>query len=174
MSITKDKPHFLHACLLGILAIGFAMFLSSGLAWDLTAIASKTILDIANIDSSYSSSIFTVFISLLNGSNIGFMVLAECSGLVSVAIFSFIFVFTIGLLSGPLLTKITWFIVGICVGLLWNIGRLAFVMGVAYQFGLDAFFWFHYIVGPSIDFIWVVSVWTLAMSRLRYRKAVSL
>lgn len=169
---SKEKPHFTDALILGVLAIIFAVLLASGYTWDMTARASKSILDLANIRTTYFSPILTIYARLLDGSTVGFQILLECSGLISVAIFSFIFVFTIGLLKGLLRTKITWFLLSLGVGLIWNVNRLAFVIAVAYRFGLDAFFVVHYILSPSIDFIWIVTMWVLSMSRLRNSKVM--
>lgn len=150
------------------------MFLITGYTWDLTARASKSLLDLANISTNYVGSMYMIFVRLLDGSTIGFKILVECSGLISVAIFSVLFVFTVGLLRGSLRAKVTWLILGIVVGLIWNIVRLAFVIGIAYRFGLDAFFLFHYILSPSIDFVWIVSMWALGMSRLKKTRMVTL
>ena len=172
MSFFKEKPNLVHGFVLGLVAVLFSVFLITGDAWNLTARAAKSILDLANVNTYYFDSVTTIFLRLLDGSNVGFQILAECSGLISVAAFSIIFIFTVGLLRGSLLTKAFWFIVSICVGLIWNISRLALALGVAYQFGIVTFFVFHYILSPSVDFIWVVSMWALAMSRLRSKMVV--
>ena len=174
MSTMKEKPRLVHAFILGLLATVFSLFLATGYTWALTARASRSLLNLASISTNYLDSTFTIFVRLLDGSSVGFKILIESSGLISVAIFCFIFVFTIGLLHGSLRTKITWLVLGIAVGLLWNVVRLAFTIGIAYRFGLGAFFLFHYLLSPSIDFIWIVSMWALAMSRLRKTKVVTL
>jgi exosortase/archaeosortase family protein len=169
-TIIKEKPFFRHALVIGLLASIFCGLLALGYTWDLTARAAKMILDQANIRTYYFAPSYLVYVRLLDGSVVGFQILIECSGLLTVAIFSFIYVFTIGLLRGSLKTKLTWFILSMCVGLLWNVNRLAFVIAIAYRFGLDAFFFVHYILSPSIDFIWIVSMWVQAMSRLGSKK----
>ena len=171
MEVFKEKPRYSDALALGLLAIALCSLLVVGYAWDMAAKASVGLLYLANIKTYYLAPLPTVFMRLLDGSTVGFQILVECSGFVSVAIFSFLFVFTVGLFKGRLRTKIVFFILSIVIGLIWNVNRLAFVMAVAYRFGLGAFFVVHYIVSPTIDFLWIVAMWSLTMSRLRIETA---
>ncbi|MFQ6095801.1 MAG: exosortase/archaeosortase family protein [Candidatus Bathyarchaeia archaeon] len=164
---TREKPAFTHALIHGALAVCTALFLTSHYAWDLTARAAAGILNLAHVKTVYISPLSPMQVKLMDGTLACFHVLLECSGLVTVAIFSFIFTFTIGLLKGSLLNKIVWFLLSIGIGVLWNINRLAFVIIVAYNFGLSTFSFTHYLVGPFIDFLWVVSMWSLGMSWTR-------
>jgi len=163
----KTKPMFRHAFIQGLLALVFALFLATGYAWDLIGKASAWILNGVGVRADYVSPLYLAYVQLLDGTLVGFQVLIQCSGLVTVAIFSFIFAFTIGLLRGSLSIKIVWFLLSVCVGFLWNINRLVFVIIIAYYFGLSAFSFAHYILGPFVDFLWVVMMWSLAMSQLR-------
>ena len=111
-----------------------------------------------------------MYVRLMNGTLSCFNILLECSGLITVAIFSFISTLTIGLLKGSLLKKMVWFILSVTVGLFWNINRLVVVIIIAYRFGLSTFSFTHYFLGPFIDFVWVVSMWALGMSSMQRKE----
>ena len=166
MTAGKEKPVFHHAAIQASLALAFASFLSSGQSWDLIARTCISILNFAGIQSSYVSPLYLIYIRLLDGMVVGFEVLVECSGLITMLVFAFISCFTIGLLKGALTRKLIWFILSVAIGFVWNIGRLASVMAVAYYYGLPAFSFIHYIFAPTIDFIWIVSLWAVGMSWL--------
>jgi len=163
----KKKPRFKHALILVLLAVAFTLFLVSGYAWDLIGKTTTWILNSVGIRADYVSPLYLIYVKLIEGSLVGFQVLVECSGLVTVAIFSFIYTFTIGLLKGSILNKVLWFLLSIGVGFIWNINRLAFVIIITYNFGLSAFSSIHYLIGPFIDFLWVTTMWSLSMSRLK-------
>ena len=163
----KTKPVFKHALVLGPLASAVALFLATGYAWDLIGKTTTWFLNAIGFSVYYLSPLRLASVQLLDGTIAGFHVLIQCSGLVTVAIFSFIYIFTVGLLKGSLLNKITWFLLSISVGFLWNINRLTLVVIIAYNFGLSAFSFAHYILGPFVDFLWIIVMWSLSMSRLR-------
>ena len=163
----KEKPEFLHAAVQLAFAFALAAFLASGYAWDLIAHAAASILEAAGIQTSYVSRLFLMYVRLLDGSVVGFLVLLECSGLITLLIFAFISSLTIGLLKGSLKTKLVWFLMSMSVGFMWNLFRLASVIAVAYSFGIPAFEFIHYVLAPTIDFVWIVSSWALGMSWLK-------
>jgi len=163
----KEKPAFHHAAIQVSLALVFALFLVSGQAWDLMARICTAALDYAGIQNEYVSPLYLIYVRLLDGTVVGFEVLVECSGLISLLVFSFISAFTIGLLRGALATKLIWFILSLGAGILWNLGRLISVIAVAYHFGLPAFSFVHYILAPAVDFVWIVSLWAVGMSWLK-------
>jgi len=163
----KEKPKFLHAAVQLVLTFILAAFLASGYAWDIIARAAVSMLDAAGIQAAYVSRLFLMYVRLLDGNVVGFQVLLECSGLVTLLIFAFISSITIGLLSGSLKIKIAWFLLSASVGFIWNLCRLAAVIGVAYSFGIPAFEFLHYVLAPTIDFVWIVSLWALGMSWLK-------
>jgi len=166
-SSVKEKPEFLHAGIQLTIAFALAVFLASGYAWDIIARITANILDIAGIQTAYVSRLFLIYVRLLDGNVAGFLILSECSGLITLLIFAFISSLTIGLIRGSLKIKILWFLLSISVGLIWNLCRLASVIAVAYNFGIPAFEFVHYIFAPTIDFVWIVSLWSLGMSWLR-------
>jgi len=161
------RPAFKHAVVLGLLALGVALFLASANAWDLIGKGTTWLLNGIGVRADYVSPLFLIYVRLTNGTLVGFQVLAECSGLVTVAVFSFIYALTVGLLRGSILSKIAWLLLSVLVGFLWNINRLVLVIVTAYGLGLPSFSFTHYLLGPFIDFLWVVTMWSLSMSRLK-------
>lgn len=166
MSQEKEKPVFRHALIQGSIALALLIFLASSYSWDMTGWIASQILEATGIRVNYFRPSLLMYVRLLDGTLAGFQVLIECSGLVTVSVFALISTFTIGLLRGSIWTKLGWFLLSTGVGILWNINRLALVIAVAYNFGLVAFSFMHYLVGPAIDFLWVVSMWALGMSLL--------
>ncbi len=164
---SKEKAMFHHALLQAFLSFIFALFLVSPYAWDLIARASMSILNIVGVQTTYVEAQFLIYLRLMDGTVVGFQILTECSGLITIVIFTFISAFTIGLLRGRLSIKLFWFALSIFLGFIWNLARLASVIAVAYHFGLASFSFVHYILAPTIDFVWVVSLWALGMSWLK-------
>ena len=173
MEAPRERPVYGHAIVQGILALFITIFLASPYAWDLTARATTAILSIVGVRTSYTTPLSPMYVRLMDGTLSGFNILLECSGLITVAIFSFMSSMTIGLLKGSLLEKTVWFILSVAVGFFWNINRLAVVIIIAYRFGLSAFSLSHYFVGPFIDFAWVVSMWSLGMSSIQKEEIVA-
>ncbi|HIE18424.1 TPA: exosortase/archaeosortase family protein, partial [Candidatus Bathyarchaeota archaeon] len=155
-----------------VFAFILAAFLASGYAWDIIARAAVNLLEATGIQAAYVSRLFLMYVRLLDGSVVGFQVLLECSGLITLLIFTFISSLTIGLLRGSLKIKIVWFLLSISVGFMWNLFRLASVIAVAYNFGIPAFWFVHYILAPTIEFVWIVSAWALGMSWLKRRRSL--
>ncbi len=163
----REKPTFKHAVVLGLLALGVALFLASYHSWDLIGKTTTWALNVVGVRADYLSPLYLIYVKLMNGTVVGFQVLIECSGLVTVAVFSFIYTLTIGLLRGSILRKVSWLLLGVGVGFLWNINRLVLVIIIACNLGLSVFSFTHYLLGPFIDFLWVVTMWSLGMSRLK-------
>ncbi len=170
MEAARERPVFGHAIVQGILAFFITIFLASPYAWDLTARATTTILNIVGVRTSYTTPLSPMYVRLMDGTLSGFNILLECSGLITVALFSFISTLTIGLLKGSLMKKMVWFILSVAVGLFWNVNRLVVVIIIAYRFGLSTFSFTHYFLGPFIDFVWVVSMWALGMSSIQRKE----
>jgi len=83
------------------------------------------------------------------------------SSLISLIIFNLIFLLFTFPLRGPLWYKIVWLVLGNGVGVLFGLIRLSFssVLGVDF-WGIDFF------LSHVIDFLWVVPIWSLALSSL--------
>jgi hypothetical protein len=94
----------------------------------------------------------------------------DLPALVAIIFFNLLFVFLLFPLEGPLLRKVVLLIAGNSVGALWYIIQLSFE---------DAFFFLNtdlfkiivLVAKPLIDFVWIVSVWSLSLSVLAsYRR----
>lgn len=89
----------------------------------------------------------------------------DISALVAVSFFNLLFVFLLFPLEGTLLRKTVLLLAGNSVGVLWYIIQLSFE---------DAFFFLNtnafkviiLVAKPLIDFVWIVSVWSLSLSVL--------
>ena len=167
----KENPLFHHATVILFLTVVLALFAASSYALDLTVGISTKVLNLAGIQASYVSQQSFVQIRLMDGAVVDFPVTVEVSGFTTLLVFSFIFAFTVGLLRGALLVKLAWFIVAIGLGYAWKIGQLVAVIAIAHDFGLDAFTFARYVLAPSTDFVWIVSLWALGMSWLEREKS---
>ena len=156
-----------HAAILVCFAVVLSLFLATGVAWDLTARASTSILEFSGISTRYVGQQYLMYVRLMDGSVVGFQVQLECSGLITLIVFTFVSAFTVGLLRGNLRNKLIWFLLSAGMGFVWNISRLASVIAVAYNFGIPAFSFVHFVLAPTIDFVWVVTAWALGMSWLK-------
>ena len=87
------------------------------------------------------------------------------SALVAVTFFNILFVFLLFPLNGKLLQKITLLLIGNSIGILWYITQLFF--GDIFSFmNADAFKIIILVAKPLVDFVWIVSVWSLSLSVL--------
>ena len=165
----KEKPQILHAAVQVALALIIAALTMSAYTWNFIAYTTAEALKTAGIKTAYISDLFLLYVRLLDGRVVGFRVLLECSGLITLIIFTFISALTIGLFSGSLKVKLAWFIMSIIVCFSWNIFRLISVIAVAYSFGYSAFEVIHYILAPTMDFICILSLWSVGLSWTRRR-----
>jgi len=96
-----------------------------------------------------------------------FVFLSHCileeSALVSIMIFNLMFLLVTFPLKGPLWCKILWLGLGNLVGLVWNLIRLSLINATA---ELVAFRFLHFVIGPAIDFLWMVPIWSVGLSVL--------
>jgi hypothetical protein len=88
--------------------------------------------------------------------------------LTSLVIFNLLFLLLTFPLNGSLWCKIVWLVLGNGVGVLWGLIRLSFSLVLGADFyGIDFF------LSHVIDFLWIVPIWSLALSSLgviKYRK----
>jgi hypothetical protein len=87
------------------------------------------------------------------------------SALVAIAFFNLLFVFLLFPLEGPLLRKVVLLIVGNSVGVLWYIIQLSFE-GALFFLNTDLVKIIVLVAKPLIDFVWIVSIWSLSLSVL--------
>jgi len=163
----KEKPIFRDALIMGSLAVAIGVFLLLRYSWDIVASIAYSILRASGVEAVYDRKHLTISMVLLDGRPANFEVLVECSGIVTLGIFAVISTFTVGLFRGRLPIKIGWFLLSLAVGLLWNINRVTLALFVAYNYGIDAFSAVHFLLAPTIDFIWIVSMWALGMSLVK-------
>jgi hypothetical protein len=90
--------------------------------------------------------------------------------LISISIFNFLFTFLLFPLGGPLFRKIYLLVVGNIVGLVWYFIKSSFGAASVFYLGTDALKIITVVIGPIIDLIWVVSVWSLSLSMLASAK----
>jgi len=83
------------------------------------------------------------------------------SVLISLIVFNMIFLLFTFPLGGPLWCKIVWLLIGNIVGILFSLIRLSFTLVLGTDFGGIDFFLNH-----IIDFLWIVPLWSLALSSL--------
>ena len=92
------------------------------------------------------------------------------SAQIAITFFHLLFVFLLFPLQGPLLRKIGLLFAGNIVGGLWYLLRAAFQDASVLFLGIDAFKIILTVVSPIIDFIWIVSLWSLSLSVLASAK----
>jgi hypothetical protein len=87
----------------------------------------------------------------------------EGSTLLSITIFNLLSVLLTFPLRGPLWCKMLWLGVGSLVGLAWNLIWLSLM---SLTVGAGVFHIVHFAIGPAVDFMWIVPVWSLGLSAL--------
>jgi exosortase/archaeosortase family protein len=166
-----EKADFRQA--LGLIAIAavIAIVLAAPPTWQMIATIASEILSSGQIFNFYTNGINTptMYVKLMDGSLVGFVVLLECSGIIGAAIYTLLIASTMGLLRGSFSFKVGWLFVGIIIGFIWNITRLVIVVSTAYYFGMQVFTFIHYILAPFIDFLWMVAIWSFGISFLKRR-----
>ncbi len=88
----------------------------------------------------------------------------DMSALIAISFFNLLFVFLLFPLEGPLLRKIMLLFVGNSVGVLYLI-QLSFEEAFFFM-NTSAFKIIILVVKPIIDFVWIVSVWSVSLSVL--------
>ena len=92
------------------------------------------------------------------------------SALISISIFNFLFIFLLFPLEGSLFRKIYLLVAGNIVGLAWHFIKLSFGAASVFYLGAGAFKILAVVIGPIIDLVWIVSVWSLGLSVLASAK----
>ena len=88
------------------------------------------------------------------------------SALISIALFNFLFVFLLFPLEGSLFRKVCLLVAGNIVGLAWYLIQSLFRVASVFYLGVDAFKIITVVIGPIIDLVWIVSIWSLGLSVL--------
>jgi exosortase/archaeosortase family protein len=90
----------------------------------------------------------------------------SCSGVISLAIITLIYVPCLFTIKGPLWVKVFWLFITMMFSIVWNLVRLSLVTATLYYFGGIVFLLLHYLVGAFIDFVYIVAFYSLALSNL--------
>ncbi len=90
-----------------------------------------------------------------------------CSGILSLLMFSMILLLSIFPIDEPLGRKLAIFALGAGVAFLWNASRIALAVASAKLVGFVMFQAVHFVMGPVLDFLWIVAVWSWGMSWMR-------
>lgn len=94
----------------------------------------------------------------------------DISALVAIIFFNLLFVFLLFPLEGTLLRKIVLLFAGNIVGLLWYLIQLSLKDASMFFLSPDAFKIITIVTKPLIDFVWIVSIWSLSLSVLASAK----
>ena len=94
----------------------------------------------------------------------------DISALVAISFFNLLFVFLLFPLEGTLLRKIVLLFAGNIVGLLWYLIQLSLKEASMFFLSTDAFKIITIVTKPLIDFVWIVSIWSLSLSVLASAK----
>ena len=84
-------------------------------------------------------------------------------------IFNFLFVSLTFPLDGTLTRKLSMLLIGNIIGLFWNYLFSLFAYTVAYYLG-DFFNTVYIILSPFVNFIWIVSFWSISLTALTNSK----
>jgi len=90
----------------------------------------------------------------------------SCSGVVILALITFVFTPFLFTVKGPLWIKILWLTLILAFSVVWNIARLSLTIASLYYFGDLVFLLLHYLAGVFVDFIYIVTFYSLALGHL--------
>jgi len=90
----------------------------------------------------------------------------SCSGVIGLCLVTLIYTPFLFALKGPLWIKVFWLSVTIGFSVVWNLLRMALVTATLYYFGLSVFLLFHYFAGAFIDFVYIITFYSLALYHL--------
>ena len=90
----------------------------------------------------------------------------SCSGVISLCLISLIYAPFLFTIKGPLRIKVFWLFVAIGFSIIWNLIRMSLVTATLYYFGSSVFLLFHYLVGAFIDFVYIITFYSLALAHL--------
>ena len=103
-------------------------------------------------------------VRLLDGSTLEVALTWQRSGLISALIFGLLFAFFMLPLRGPVWLKMFWLELGFLAGFAWSFIRLLVAVFASYYLGAGAFTFAEFFAGPFSDLLWVITIWSLALS----------
>jgi exosortase/archaeosortase family protein len=111
--------------------------------------------------------VYVVFASPLPAHRLSWVTVDwRCSGVVVLVLISLIFTPFLFTVKGPLWIKLFWLGSTLVFSVVWNIIRLSLTIASLYYFGDVAFLLLHYLAGVFVDFIYIVTFYSLALSHL--------
>jgi len=90
----------------------------------------------------------------------------SCSGVIGLCLITLIYMPFLFALRGPLWIKVFWLLITIGFSVIWNLLRISLVTATLYYFGLSVFLLFHYFAGAFVDFIYIITFYSLALYHL--------
>jgi len=112
----------------------------------------------------------SVFAAAIIFSHFQLVHILDISALVAIIFFNLLFVFLLFPLEGTLLRKIVLLFAGNSVGLLWYLIQLSLKEVSMFFLSPDVFKIITIVAKPLIDFVWIVSIWSLSLSVLASAK----
>ncbi|MCW4034242.1 MAG: hypothetical protein NWF03_02630 [Candidatus Bathyarchaeota archaeon] len=94
----------------------------------------------------------------------------DLSALVAISFFNLLFVCLLFPLEGPILRKIGLLFAGNIVGVAWYLIQYAFQEASFFFVTTDAFKFITIFAKPLIDFVWIVTLWSISLSVLASTK----
>lgn len=163
----REKPQFVHVIVGVAIAVIFCYILllvCQPFSAEFTAqlLSIGRITTVKTLDAEPPS----LLIQTTNGSNLSIALTWQRTGLFSIILFCFLFVFLAFPLHGSLWLKIVWLPIGSFVGLLWSLVRLSISILLAYHFGDSLSVLSGFVANPFMDFLWVIPIWSLGLSTL--------
>ena len=112
----------------------------------------------------------SIFAATIIFSHFQLVQILDTSALIAISFFNLLFVFLLFPLEGTLLRKIVLLFAGNSVGLLWYLIQLSLKEVSMFFLSTDAVKIITILAKPLIDFVWIVSTWSLSLSVLASAK----
>jgi exosortase/archaeosortase family protein len=171
----REKPRLWHL-FAGVVASGISYVLLWFGSTDLMTRGLVGVLSVARISVSgaFGQQTPTLAVDLVDGSVLNLVMTQQRVGLVTVAIFGLLFLLLLFPLQGSLWRKLTLLELGFAIGLTWNFIRLSLTVLAGYNFGINAFRVAEFFTTPFLDFLWVITLWSLGLSTMVSRNRAEL
>ena len=163
----REKPQFVHV----IVGVGISIIFCYTLllvCQPFLAESTAQLLAIGHITTvkTLDAETPSLLIQTTNGSNLSIALTWQRTGLFSIILFCFLFVFLAFPLQGSLWLKIVWLPIGSFVGLLWSLVRFSISILLTYHSGDVLSALSGFVANPFMDFLWVIPIWSLGLSSL--------
>ena len=112
----------------------------------------------------------SIFAATIILSHFQLVQILDISALIAISFFNLLSVFLLFPLEGTLLRKIVLLFAGNSVGLLWYLIQLSLKEVSIFFLSQDTFKIITILAKPIIDFVWIVSIWSLSLSVLASAK----